>query len=106
MEREFDEKTQNRIKEGFDELEKVLFSIKDEKLFKDFLDCILSPSEKFDLGKRWLSVRELNYGTTQREIASQFKMSLCKITRGSRELKKENSAFKKTLEMIDKGELL
>ena len=36
------------------------------------------------------------------EIAKEFKMSLCKITRGSKELKKEDSAFRKILDMVKK----
>ncbi|NLK61659.1 MAG: transcriptional regulator, partial [Treponema sp.] len=38
-------------------------------------------------------------GTTQREIAKKMGLSLCKITRGSRELKKEDSPFKKMIDL-------
>jgi TrpR family trp operon transcriptional repressor len=34
---------------------------------------------------------------SQRKIAERLGMSLCKITRGSRELKKNGSAFKRVL---------
>ena len=44
----------------------------------------------------------IDKGTTQREIARKFGMSLCKITRGSRELKKQNSAFRRFLELAKK----
>ena len=52
-----------------------------------------------DFANRWHLVKELDAGTTQREIAKKYGMSLCNITRGSREIKKENSAFKKFLEL-------
>jgi len=38
----------------------------------------------------------------QRKIAEELGLSLCKITRGSRELKKEGSAFKALLERLEK----
>ena len=53
-----------------------------------------------DIANRWLLVKEIDAGTTQREIANKFSMSLCKITRGSRELNKEDSAFRKMLELL------
>ena len=72
---------------------------------KEFLASLLTQAEFADIGNRWLLVREIDKGTTQREIARIFKMSLCKITRGSRELKKENSVFKRVLEDFKKKHL-
>ena len=92
------EETKRKIENSENELVKIVASINDETELKDFFECLLSPAERFDLGKRWLLVKNLNEGVTQREIAKEFKMSLCKITRGSRELKKEGSAFKKVLD--------
>jgi TrpR family trp operon transcriptional repressor len=42
-------------------------------------------------------VKLLARGESQRAIARRLGMSLCKITRGSRELKKRNSAFRRVL---------
>lgn len=67
----------------------------------DFFGCLFTPAEMNDFAKRWLLVREIDKGTTQREIAKKFHISLCKITRGSRELKKEDSAFRKLLDYAD-----
>ena len=67
----------------------------------DFFGCLFTPAELNDFAKRWLLVREIDKGTTQREIARKFHISLCKITRGSRELKKEGSAFRKLLDYAD-----
>ena len=75
-------------------------SVSDKDLLTDFFDCLFTPSELYDIGKRWLLVKEIDKGTTRREIAKEFKMSLCKITRGSKELKKEDSAFRKMLDKV------
>lgn len=90
---------------GVNELVEVVSQIDDSALMYDFLECLLTPTELSDVGKRWLLVRELDEGTTQRDIAHMFGMSLCKVTRGARELKKENSAFRRVLEMIRNGEI-
>ena len=45
--------------------------------------------------------KEIDAGVTQREIAKKYNMSLCKITRGSKELRKENSAFRKMLDIAE-----
>ncbi|MCR5699299.1 MAG: trp operon repressor [Treponemataceae bacterium] len=92
-----------KIDESVAELVKIIASINDEKFLNDFFGCLFSPAEMFDFGKRWLLVKEMNEGKTQREIAKDFKMSLCKITRGSKELKKENSAFRIMLDSIDEA---
>lgn len=88
-----------KIGDGLDELCSTLCKIDDVNLMKDFFACLLTPAELSDIAMRWLLVREIDKGTTQREIARMFGMSLCKITRGSRELKKENSAFRQVLDI-------
>ncbi|WP_294428096.1 Trp family transcriptional regulator [uncultured Treponema sp.] len=74
----------------------------DASFIYDFFGCLFTPAELNDFAKRWLLVREIDKGTTQREIAKKFHISLCKITRGSRELKKEDSAFRKLLDCADR----
>lgn len=73
----------------------------DANFIYDFFGCLFTPAEMSDFAKRWLLVREIDKGTTQREIAKKFHISLCKITRGSRELKKTGSAFRKLLDYAD-----
>ena len=84
-------------KETLKEISHIL-ATSDEQLVYDFLECIFTPTERKDISNRWLLVKEIEKGTTQREIAKKFGMSLCKITRGSRELSKPNSAFRRVLE--------
>ena len=82
---------------GVDEVARVLARIEDPKLILDFLNCILTPYELEEVSGRWELVKLLNQGVSQRKIAERLGMSLCKITRGSRELKKNGSAFKRVL---------
>lgn len=78
----------------------ALLSKKNEPDFiYDFFECLFTPSELRDFAMRWVLVREIDKGTTQREIARKYGMSLCKITRGSRELKKPDSAFRRMLDV-------
>ncbi len=74
----------------------------DSQTIYDFFECLFTPAELKDFAMRWLLVKEIDKGTTQREIAKKFGMSLCKITRGSRELKKPDSAFRRFLDLAEK----
>jgi len=65
----------------------------DSALIENFMYSIFTPAEADEMAKRWALVKELARGTPQRRIAEDLGLSLCKITRGSRELKKENSSF-------------
>lgn len=69
----------------------------------EFFCCLFTPSELKDIATRWLLVQEIDKGTTQRDIAKKFHISLCKITRGSKELKKDGSAFRKLLDKLQKN---
>ena len=88
------------MKESMSEIVYLLTKNQDQKLTADFFNCMFTPSEMKDFASRWQLVKELDKGTTQREIAKKYGMSLCKITRGSRELKKDESAFRRLLEML------
>ena len=77
-----------------------IITTNDEQLVREFCECIFTPAEIKDLVNRWLLVKEIDKGTTQREIARKFGMSLCKITRGSKELSKPDSAFRKVLDTL------
>ena len=66
---------------------------------EQFCREILSPKELNDVNLRWQLLKELHGGASQRSIAARHKISLCKITRGSKILKKENSL---TLQLLNK----
>jgi len=87
-----------RVDENFAELARLLSGAGESTLVEDFLRCLLTPAEIADIAGRWALVKALRQKTSQREIAKNLGVSLCKITRGSRELKKPDSAFVKMLE--------
>jgi len=80
------------------EIARILAETNDEKAIEKFLKSILTEKEINDISSRWELVKMLDLGISQRKIAEKLGLSLCKITRGSRELKKKDSSFKK---MID-----
>ncbi|MDR2792668.1 MAG: trp operon repressor [Treponema sp.] len=88
-----------RATENFTELAAALAKTDDAALIESFLYELLTPSETAAVATRWALVKALKEKKTQREIAKDLGLSLCKITRGSRELKKPNSAFQRMLEI-------
>ncbi len=86
------------MKDEIKELARIFADIEDPELIEQFLVCMLTPREIKEIARRWSLVKMLDRGESQREIARKLEMSLCKITRGSRELKKRGSAFKKVLD--------
>ena len=84
-----------------EDIAKLLAEIDDPTLIRNFLNQLLTEAEVERICKRWELVQLLHKGHSQREIAERLGLSLCNITRGSRELKKANSAFMKILKMED-----
>ena len=82
------------------ELSKAFSRADDENLIYNFLECLLTKNELSEVASRWALVQMLDQGTSQRKIASELGLSLCKITRGSKELQKEESAFKKMIDLV------
>lgn len=69
-----------------------------EKLLAD----ILTPQELASVAERWQLVQELAKGTPQRDIAKKLKISISKITRGSRMLQFGSGGFRLFLERMKK----
>jgi TrpR family trp operon transcriptional repressor len=84
-----------RVKENLNELVLTLAGTTDTGFIEDLLRCLLTPAETADIAARWALVKALKQKIPQREIARDLGVSLCKITRGSRELKKKGSAFQR-----------
>ena len=82
------------------ELAAVLSRTEDQELLKEFLESILTPNELAEVSTRWALVRLIDDGISQRKVADQLGLSLCKITRGSKELQKENSAFQRMINIF------
>ncbi|NLO92327.1 MAG: transcriptional regulator [Elusimicrobia bacterium] len=62
-----------------------------------FFGELLTPAEIENFALRWRLLKMLDGGVPQRQIAARLGISLCKITRGSRILKKRDSRIKQTL---------
>ncbi len=84
------------------ELAGILAGLDDVELLEKLMAEMLTPSEIDALVLRWELLKMLHQGMPQREISKTLGISLCKITRGSRELKKEGSAVKKILKRLDR----
>ena len=85
-----------------DEIALSLSQTSDPRLVERFLSSILTPAEIREISSRWALVQLLDQGVSQRQVAKKLGLSLCKITRGSRELKKRNSAFKQMIDQYKK----
>ena len=83
------------------EIAKLLAETNQHKLIQEFLESILTPAELVAISSRWEIVKMLDKGVSQRKIAKELHLSLCKITRGSKELKRENSPMKKMINKVD-----
>jgi TrpR family trp operon transcriptional repressor len=63
----------------------------------DLLFALLTPREREEIALRWQLVQLLAEGLSQRAISGQLGISLCKITRGARELKSGSLGFRKAV---------
>jgi TrpR family trp operon transcriptional repressor len=89
-----------RVTENLSELARAFAQTGDSGLIETFFRSILTPAETADIAARWALVKALNNKTPQREIAKTLGLSLCKITRGSRQLKNPDSGFRKMLTLV------
>ena len=82
------------------ELSQVLALADSPQLIEEFLKSLLTENEVGDISSRWTLVRLIETGMSQRTISRELGLSLCKITRGSRELKREGSPFARMIELF------
>jgi len=85
------------VEENLWELAVALAKTQEPRLIVHFLRRLLTPAEAADIAARWALVKALEQKIPQREIAKNLGISLCKITRGSREMKSPDQAFQKML---------
>ena len=88
------------MQKAWHELVRVLTETMDSEKTEALLKEILTDKEISDITLRWQLMKELHAGETQRSIAARHRISLCKITRGSKILKQEASATKEILDRI------
>ncbi len=86
--------------DAFKELVLALSRTSDNDLIEEFLRSLLTDNEVYEVSTRWALVKLIDNGITQRQISRDLGLSLCKITRGSKELKKEDSSFRRMLNLV------
>ena len=80
---------------GKEDLLNIVLSIKDKEELKSFIDDMFTEKDVEDVVKRYLLMDDLYRGKSQRDIARDRSISLCKITRGSKMLKKKEGFMRK-----------
>ena len=89
------------VEANIDELAAALAKESGKEQIKAFLEALWTKGELANIAARWALVKALRKNTPQRTIAKSLGISLCKITRGSRELKKPGSSFLRMLEALE-----
>jgi len=84
--------------EGLREVAGVFADMRDPLEIYEALYALLTPREREKIALRWRLVCLLEKGMTQRAIAAELGISLCKITRGSHELKFGPNGFRKAIQ--------
>ena len=82
-------------RDTFRELSSAIAALSGGGEVERFLRDLCTPSECVDLAKRWRLVQELLVGKSQRAIARELRMSLCKITRGARYVNDPSSVLRR-----------
>ncbi len=75
----------------------LLSQLKDREETESFLEELLTEKELSDVSLRIELMKQLREGKTQRAIASNLHVSLCKVTRGNRYIKDSESIINKLL---------
>lgn len=88
---------EKEAREAFEDIISVFCSTIEPDDMKALFDDLFTSSEVKDMVNRWLLMTDLYKGKPQREIAEDRKLSLCKITRGSKMLKKEDGFMHRLL---------
>lgn len=83
------------------ELVDALCQIRQRDEMTHFLQELLTEKEMDDVIFRWRLMKDLYKGETQRNIAKKHGISLCKITRGSKILKEEDSVSLKLIKKLE-----
>ncbi len=86
----------------YKDLYKLFIAIKTEKEAEDLLSDILTPQELDSLAERWQEIQELAKGSTQREVARKLKISIAKVSRGSKILQYGTGGFLHFLKKLKK----
>lgn len=87
------------------ELLDVISGIKDKDELAQLFRDLFTPAELDDLTLRWKLLKDLYKKIPQRKIAEKYSISLCKITRGSKVLKKKECVVSRILTQLNKSDV-
>jgi len=85
------------LKESYEDLIRLFAATNSEEEMKALFSDLFTDSEQKDFTLRWKLMNDLYQHVPQREIASNLHISLCKITRGSKMLKREDGYVRRVL---------
>jgi TrpR family trp operon transcriptional repressor len=68
----------------------------------ELLNDMFTPAERKDFWERWCIVDLLLRGNSQRETKEKLKVSISKVTRGSRELQYGTGAFRRLWDRLNR----
>jgi TrpR family trp operon transcriptional repressor len=85
------------------DLIEVFANVHERDEMEMLFDELFTSAEKNRLFLRWKLLKMLRTGVTQRKIASDLGISLCKITRGASILKRKNSILYRILNEGDRN---
>ena len=88
------------LDKDLNELAVVLSKMSNPNEISQFLKEICSPAECKSLASRWQLMKLLEQGDTQRAIAAKLHLSLCKITRGAKFFKEEESILRREVQKV------
>lgn len=84
-------------KKSFSEIVNVFKSLSSTSDVEDFMLNLFTDAELTTLSKRWRILKLLSNGYSQRAVAKELNVGLCKVTRGAKILKKEKAIVTKFL---------
>ena len=76
------------------------YKIENEEIMSRFFEEIFTQAERKDISLRWELMRMLKKGVSQRKIATELGISLCKITRGAKILKDPRSVSNRMIKKL------
>lgn len=85
------------MEDNLSEIIEIFSKTTDKREMRSLFEDVFTDAERTDIAKRWYIFKELYKGTPQRKIAKDMEVSLCKITRGSKTLKNDESVIKRVL---------
>lgn len=85
------------LEESYDDLIRIFSEVDNAEDMKRLFEDLFTGPELKDFTIRWKLMNDLYQHKSQREIANDLHISLCRITRGSKMLKKKDGFVREKL---------